>query len=139
MVCKFGIKAGETSVWALGVGERGMAIEDALGRNLPRGFPTVDTFENGAATSIKSVDLGTSGYQSGKQLSGTLNRYLSELYNFEGADWGGRLIDGSDILGRELTIAVPPGTMTPWQQSVFDRLILRGQMNGIDVNVIPYP
>lgn len=51
------------SVWAKDWSTRGMEIDAKLGGNLPPFFPTIDKFENGVVTSIKSVDLTAPTYQ----------------------------------------------------------------------------
>lgn len=110
------------SVWQLTPFQRGVAIENALGRspNLVQNFPVIDRFENGVATSIKSIDLGAATYQNINTLSRVLESYVSKLASWEGVAWGGVEIRASDIIARQLTVAIPSGAtsaqMTTLQQ-----------------------
>src|SRR5271169_6768422 len=72
------------SVWDLNPFQRGREIEQAIGTNLPSNFPTIDRFENGVATSIKSLDLEAPTYQSVSTLSRTLTNYIDKVADFAG-------------------------------------------------------
>ncbi|MRR31689.1 hypothetical protein EG834_15470, partial [bacterium] len=52
-------------VWKMNPFTRGGEIESTLGRspNLAQNFPVIDRYNNGLATSIKSLDLGAKSYQ----------------------------------------------------------------------------
>lgn len=62
------------SVWQMRPFERGVAIENMLGRSpqLAQNFPVIDRWNNGVATSIKSIDLMAKSYQN----TGTLTRTI---------------------------------------------------------------
>lgn len=99
------------AVWKLDPFARGWAIEKIIGRgellkDLP-GFPTIDRFENGIATSIKSIDLGAKTYQNVGALTSRVQDYIDELANFPGARYGGVNITRAMIRGRKLILAVP--------------------------------
>lgn len=100
-----------TSVWSLDTLQRGWAIEKLIGRGtLLRdlsGFPTIDRFENGIATSIKSVDLGAKTYQNIGALTSQVQGYIDKLANFTGARYGGVRITNTMIRGRDLILAIP--------------------------------
>jgi len=108
------------SVWKLGNFARGIAIETALGKNLAAGFPVIDKFLNGTATSIKSIDLTAKTYQDTAKLAGTLDKYVDKVANFNGARYGTDVVKGSEITARELQVAIPKGSMSAAQQKVFD-------------------
>ena len=72
-------KASSKSVWSLPWLERGLIIEEQLGKNLKGNFPVIDKFLNGVATSIKSIDLNAKSYQNGKVLFSTLKRYIEVI------------------------------------------------------------
>jgi RHS repeat-associated protein len=113
------------SVWKLGNFARGIAIETALGKNLAAGFPVIDKFLNGTATSIKSIDLTAKSYQDTEKLAGTLENYVDKVSNFNGATYGKEVVKGSDIAARELQVAIPKGSMSAAQQKVFDAAAAR--------------
>jgi RHS repeat-associated protein len=108
------------SAWKLGNFARGIAIETALGKNLAAGFPVIDKFLNGTATSIKSIDLTAKTYQDTAKLAGTLDKYVDKVANFNGARYGTDVVKGSEITARELQVAIPKGSMSAAQQKVFD-------------------
>ena len=101
------------SVWQLRPWERGRVIEATLGRSpeLAENFPVIDRFENGVATSIKSIDLHAATYQDTTRLAGTVTRYLNTLAQWNGQTrpWGGFQIFPSEIQTKVLELAVPPG------------------------------
>jgi filamentous hemagglutinin len=125
-------------VWKLGPGPRGEAIEQALGHNLPGNFPVIDRFNNGIATSIKSIDLDGASYLTGNTLRNTLTRYVDKTAAFNGKTWAGREILSNQINGRALEVIVPHSG-TAAQQATLSQIIKYGSTKGVTVNVIPYP
>ena len=114
----FGTTVTSNSVWALDASERGFAVEKMLGGNLPYGFPVIDKFENGVATSIKSIDLTADSYTKGNGLFNTLKSYVNKLDNFEGARRGDVRIANDDISSKVLEIGIQPdkATLGQWEQ-----------------------
>jgi hypothetical protein len=80
---------GASGPWSLPPTPRGLAIEEQLGGNLPPSFPTIDSFNDGMATSIKSVDLSASSYQNLNTLTSKLNGYVNQVAGFNGATFDG--------------------------------------------------
>ena len=132
-----GASATETSVWGLGNFARGNAIERMLGANLPRTFPTIDKFINGVATSIKSVDLTAVTYQNPANLARLLTNYVDKVAEFPGATLGGYAVDGSQITGRALEVAVPQGAIAPAQQAAINSVVSAAAQKGVQVILIP--
>lgn len=126
------------AVWKLGPGPRGEAIEQAFGHNLPGNFPVIDRFNNGVATSIKSIDLDGASYLTGNTLGNTLTRYVDKVAGFNGRTWAGRTIRSNEINGRGLEVIVPHSG-TAAQQATLNQIIKYGSTKGVTVNVIPYP
>jgi hypothetical protein len=102
-------------VWDLGPVIRGKKIHNRLGENLPETFPTVDIFENGIVTSIKSVDLQAPTYDNPATLTSTLQSYVDKVANFRGGRRADTTILESQIKGRALDVAIPPGNHTSGQ------------------------
>ena len=94
-----------TRVWDSGPGPRGEAIEAALGKNLPSNYPIIDKFENGVATSIKSMDLGAKTYQDPGEIARIGRGYIDKVADFQGARWGRVNIEPENITGRALDLA----------------------------------
>ena len=114
-----------------------MAIEQQLGANLPAGFPVIDKFANGVATSIKSIDLSAGTYQNVGSLTRTVNGYVDSVAAFNGAARPGAAITASDITARQLQLAYPAGSMSAAQQAAIDVATARAQ--GMGVNLITTP
>ncbi|WEA00360.1 RHS repeat-associated core domain-containing protein [Mucilaginibacter sp. SJ] len=114
----FGTSVTSNSVWALDASERGFAVEQMLGGNLPYGFPVIDKFENGVATSIKSIDVTADSYTKGNGLFNTLKSYVNKLDGFQGAARGDFRISSSDISSKVLEVGIQPGkaTLNQWEQ-----------------------
>ncbi|MDH2240277.1 hypothetical protein N5K27_28690, partial [Pigmentiphaga sp. GD03639] len=130
--------AAESGVWKLSPLQRGQQIEQALGHNLPGNFPTIDRFENGLATSIKSLDLDAAAYQSATTLNRTLTGYVDKVADFQGRTWAGIRIRQQDITGRALDLAIPHRGSAE-QQAIISQTVRYGASRGVAVNVIPFP
>lgn len=129
--------AAESGVWKLNPLERGRRIEQAFGHNLPGNFPTIDRFENGIATSIKSIDLDAAAYQSRFTLTRTLNGYVDKVADFQGRTWAGVRIRGQDITARALDLAIPHSGSAA-QQAIIGQTVKYGASHGVTVNVITF-
>jgi RHS repeat-associated protein len=127
------------SVWGLGWAARGQQIEAALGANLPSSFPVIDRFTNGIATSIKSMDLGATTYQSIGSLASKLNSYIDAVAGFAGARFGGAAVDASQITARELQLAIPTGGASAAQQAALNAAASRAAGVGVNLTVTPFP
>ena len=130
------------SVWELGAGPRGIAIEDAIessglrsGR-LPPGFRTVDFFDEGIATSTKSIDLGAKTYQDANRLLSTVRKYVDKLRDFRGGARGGFRIRPGDITGRRLDLVIPQGSLTQSQRLALEAAEQYAQGQGISLEIL---
>ncbi len=130
-----------TSVWTKRPFDRGTDIEKQIGQNLPQNFPVIDRFENGVATSIKSLDVNASSYQSTATLTRTLNRYIDNVAAYNGTGpggWAGANVDASQITARGLDLVIPnSGSIA--QQQVIKQAVEYGLSKGVKVNVIIHP
>ncbi len=124
------------SVWELSALERGEVIEEKLGGNLPKNFPVLDLFENGEATSIKSIDVSAKSYQKKSPFSRKLKGYVKELAQFTGAKSNGIEIKASDIQQRELKIVLQQNKLNANQQEVLREIKAYGQTQSVRVQII---
>lgn len=115
-----GVQVGDlAAVWRLHPFDRGRVIEviASRGKNnlLPSNFPTIDTFLNGVANSIKSIDLASQTYQDISKLTSVLDKYVDNVASYLGqpTPWAGRTIRASEITSREVTLAIPSTATTP--------------------------
>ena len=127
-------KTSRGSVWALPWLERGLIIEEQLGKNLKGNFPVIDKFLNGVATSIKSIDINAKSYQNGRVLYSTLKNYIDKVAKFKGQRWNGVTISEEDITKRALDVAIPKGA-SPSQVKVLQEATKYGKANGVQVNI----
>jgi hypothetical protein len=125
-------------VWERANFPRGWAIEDYLGRNLPRTFKGIDRFVDGIATSIKSMHLNLDYYQDPAKVLSVGRKYVDKLVNFDGAVMGETVIRREDIAEKVLRLGVPPGG-TEAQKSALKSLIQYGNPKGVKVEVIRVP
>jgi hypothetical protein len=129
---------GASSVWEMNQFERGFAIEKQLGGNLPSNFPVIDRFDNGIATSIKSIDLNAASYQNAATLQRTLNGYVDKVAAFNGQRWAGTIITPSQVQGRQLLLAVP-GRGNAAQQAAIQAASKRAQNAGVQFTTTVVP
>jgi RHS repeat-associated protein len=132
-----GASAGAASgVWSLGNFVRGDIIEQMLGGNLPRTFPVIDAFEDGVATSIKSIDLTAGTYQAPDALASKLTGYVDKLAGFQGATLGDIEVKAGEVTSKVLKIAIPDGGMSAAQQGVINRVAAQAAQQGVKVVVV---
>ncbi len=131
-------KAPSSGVWAMKPFDRGVAIENSIGRNLPGNFPTIDRFRGGIATSIKSVDLTAKTYQNPSTLLRTVAGYIHEVRRFNGATWADFEVAGAAIRGRALELAIPAGSGSAAQNAALQFAVKYGRMFGVRVTIIPF-
>lgn len=122
-------------VWDDGPGIRGEIIEQRLGKNLPGNFKTIDKFENGVATSIKSMDLGAKTYANPDAITRVGRGYIDKVADYNGGTWAQITIDRSHISRRALDLAVPPGA-TASQKQALQSLVEYGRGKGVTVNIV---
>lgn len=122
-------------VWGKGPGIRGELIEKRLGQNLPQPFKIIDRFENGVATSIKSMDLWTQTFRNADNITRTGRGYIDKVAVFEGASSGKTMITSLQVRVRALDLAVPPGA-SPAQRLALQGLVTYGRQKGVFVNII---
>jgi hypothetical protein len=121
------------AAWDLGWAARGRYFSEQLGANLPSSFKTIDILDDGAVTSIKSVDLNAATYQNGASLLSALLRYISKLADYEGSTLGDITVSADDITSRTLSVAIPKGSISAAQRIAIDTARARAGELGIDL------
>jgi hypothetical protein len=124
-------------VWALGVGERGLAIEKRLGKNTPDTFPVIDRIKNREATSIKSIDLTLPSYSTPSGIKKEVNKYINQLYNFEQKTHSNFTIKRSDWDKKVLELVIPPGASAE-QRLALQELANHAAYNGMEMRIIEF-
>jgi hypothetical protein len=121
-----------SEAWKWGWARRGIYFSEQLGANLPPNFPGIDSWLNGIATSIKSIDLTAATYQDTGRLTYRLNSYIDSIASYQGGKLATLTINSASISGRALSIAIPKGTTTAVQQAAIDAA--RARANAFDVD-----
>lgn len=137
LICAFLILL--KSPWTQRATERGVIIENALGRNLTQSFPVIDRWigRTGTATSIKSIDLNAPSYQNVAKFTDRLKEWVRELARWQGqaqAQGGVRILPG-EIQSRVLEIAIPPGASARHMEAL-RRVQQYAAERGVRVNVV---
>ena len=96
-------------IWSLDNFSRGEGFRNIFGSNLPKTYPVIDNYENGNATSFKSIDLTAPYYQSKSKITKSIKKDIDELSAFKG---GEKTIDGKrykvdNISGKTLKVVIP--------------------------------
>lgn len=125
-------------IWELGWGARGVEAERRRGASLPPNFPTIDKFEDGVVTSIKSIDLDAPSYQEPWQLEARINYYVNKLAAFDHENFNGINIMPEDIRWRTLDLIVPQGSLTSDRLETIWRSRLRAGKLGVNIIIIEY-
>ena len=133
---------GPSPVWKLGWAERGRRINKQFGDNsFPDNYPTIDKIPDGAATSVKSMDLNATTYQKETSLTYRLEIYVAKVREFDGAYWGGKDISDTDIDGRAVHLIVPKGSMTEAQRIIIERVrerAMRDRKRPVDIIITEF-
>jgi len=131
------VQAGQR-VWAMNPLERGRALHQLLGQNLPDRFPVVDrmVWEEGRVISVKTLDLGAKSYQNLARLQQVVQGYIQKLAEFSQASYGGAAIGPEDIKIRELWLVIPGASEAQWR--VLQTLQEAAAKSGIILRVIQY-
>jgi hypothetical protein len=131
------------SIWKLDPFRRGVAAENAVGRSpsLSQNFPTIDRFQNGVATSIKSIDLNAASYQDIQALNRTVTGYINQMANYQGQSsaWAGVRIYSSQITARAVELVIPATGGTSAQLAALQQLKQYAQSLNVILNIIPLP
>lgn len=134
-----GAPAGPSPVWKLGWGLRGKTINELFGDpTFPSNYPVIDKIPNGVATSVKSIDLNAATYQNEASLAYRLNKFVDDVREFDGADWGTKNIRDTDIDSRAVQVIVPSESIAKDQQLVFEMVrsaAMRDKRRPVDIIV----
>ena len=130
--------AQQSGVWDSPPVLRGEIIERQLGQNLPGNYPVIDRFNNGIATSIKSMNLSDKTYLNARAITRVGGGYVDDVVAFQGRNWAGVNIRQSDIIGRGLDLAVPKGASQA-QSTALKALVEYGKGKGVTVKIVEIP
>jgi hypothetical protein len=136
------LKDKPSEVWTYGWGRRGQEIHKVFSDgSLPPGFPTIDNFTDGIATSIKSIDLRAAVYQNAARLTSRLQKYVAYVADYEGGRYAGKTVLNDEITGRAVNLVVPKGSMTEEQLITIERIRAWARMSNsrpVDLIITEY-
>lgn len=95
------------SVWDLDNFERGTAIREHFGGNLPSSFPTISSYSDNEIVSIKSMDTTAPYYQDGGNVKKKMRSYIKDLEEFEGAEYSGTTVTVLPDTRKTLFLVIP--------------------------------
>lgn len=100
--------ANETdSVWDKENFERGTAIREKFGGNLPYNFPVISSYKENEVTSIKSMDTTSPYYQEQRNVKRRLVSYINDLQKFSGAEQSGVSVSVTEKTKKVLLLVIP--------------------------------
>lgn len=116
----------EENIWSTSSFHRGKYFREQSSANLPDNFPVFAKFENGVATSVKSIDLTAPSYQDSEELHKRLSEYSKRITDFEGVEnWGKYSISigKNDIQRSVLHLIIPENSPEHAKQILLDKKI----------------
>jgi len=132
------------SPWSESPLKRGKIIEDLVGKNTPNGFKTIDRWQNGTVTSIKTIDLNAKTYtKAPRAIYSKLKGYVDAVADYPGNPQHpgvmNPVIDPKKINVRALDLVTPLGSGSPAQLAEIRRLIEYAGRRGVRVNHLEIP
>jgi hypothetical protein len=128
------------SVWMLDNFSRGQTIRTWFGGDLPHDFPVIAEFYDGAATSIKSLDVTAPTYASRDAFSRKVTSCIDQLSDFSGARYqkGGVSIHISEneICQRQLVLVMPENGTRTWLERELANLTAHARDKGVFFHVV---
>ena len=116
---------------------RGIIIDRMEGNNnLGHNFPVIDKLKDRTITSIKSRDLSTKSYLTGKRLEYTIKSDINKLIDFERASKNNIDVTPEDYSFKCLEVVVPNVTLNESQINCINNAIEYGKLNNIIVKII---
>lgn len=128
------VVSGIKNLWGKMPFIRGNHIDDLLGNNLGRFFPTVDKLENRNLISIKSHDLTAKSNQ-GEKLYDVLKNEINDLYNFKSARRGGVEVTEDDYDIKTLELAFNNVELTSAQSEALQKATDFAQGLGVNIKI----
>jgi hypothetical protein len=122
--------------WKLGWAKRGQNINETYGDpTFPSNYPVIDKIPDGIATSLKSIDLNAATYHKEQSLTYRIEKYVETVRDFNGADWGDKIVRSDDIAGRAVQLVVPQESVTEAQRLVIDKVRTRARQSNRPVDI----
>jgi len=118
--------------------ERGALLHEARTPRLVSNFPTIDDEKAGLVISTKTIDLNTPGYQVKRRLRQVIDKYVKEVVDFKGDEWGQVIINPEDIKARRLDLIIPRFSGTESQWRILRSAISRALERDVDLKITEF-
>ena len=96
--------------------------------------PRIIESEYNCATSVKTMNLGAKSYSKGNAVYSQLSKYIDALAGFNGKEWAGNVVKGSDIKSKVLEVGIPRGATSAQVQQI-NKAIETAASKNIQMNV----
>ena len=138
-------KEGENSdenkndIWSLSNFDRGDAIRELYGANLPKTFPVIDSVDGDDVTAIRSIDLTSPYYQDISHIEKKIKDDIRELSCFEpqSANINGATYTVDQIGSRYLKIVIPENSSELSKEKI-DELKGYALVQGVILDISEY-
>lgn len=135
----------EENIWAIANHlERGTRLEEIFNTNLPKDFPTLDSFypETGKAIMLCSMDLTAASYQTAAGVIRQVDKYIEKLKNYIGTEkpWGSQQIEinEKDIRSKELILVIPKNPVASEIEEALKTCVEHASASGLTLTVRKY-
>ena len=100
---------GGKDIWDQDNFSRGEAFRKLFDTNLPKTFPVIDSYNDGNASALKTIDLTAPYYKSKSRINDSIKSDIDELSKFNGAEKkiNGKNYKVSNIKNKSLTVVIP--------------------------------
>ena len=127
-----------SNVWDLENFARGEYLAEEYGCNLPSTFPVINSFEDGTARGVTSIDL-TSPWYRRSRVESRIRSEIDDLAGFDGAHWAvdGRSYDirQGSVRSRVLQVIIPENSPDEYV-SIIEEYNSYAQSRGVDMEII---
>ena len=125
------------NVWNKDNFERGSAIREKFGGNLPYNFPVISSYSSDEIISIKSMDTTSPYYLNRNNTIRRLKSYIKDLQSFTGAEQSGVSVSVHEGTKKILLLVIPEnGSMEG--DSYISEMAEYAKKHGIDLKVVKY-
>lgn len=124
------VDSGIDGLWNQGWSQRGFDIDEALGNNLGRTYPTIDKIsEDGIITSIKSMNTSSGTYLTESGMYNKIKSYVDEVANYTVSS------ELPNVTGRQVELAIPDQALNDDQIRALKKAKEYAASSGVDLKI----
>ena len=126
------------NIWSEHNFVRGSYFRDKYNANLPFNYPIISSFNNGKATSIRSM-MTSPTYQDETKLEKQIQYEINQLANFQGSNRDTKInpsqIGADDIISRELVLVIPKNSKYEINDPIFLSMKSEANYQGVSLRI----